>query len=80
MRIRERVSRGGHDVPEVVVRRRFARSISNFLLQYRPLADSWVLYDNTWATPQMIASKEQGQLRIVETALYNELDETFGKP
>lgn len=31
-RIRERVSRGGHDIPELVVRRRFDRSMSNFLL------------------------------------------------
>lgn len=31
-RIRERVLRGGHDVPEAVVRRRFGRSIANFLI------------------------------------------------
>lgn len=80
LRIRERVSRGGHDVPEAVVRRRFARSISNFLVHYRPLADSWVLYDNTWATPQMIASEELGRLRIIETRLYNQLKGNFGNP
>jgi predicted ABC-type ATPase len=31
-RVKERVSRGGHDVPEPVVRRRFDRSMQNFLL------------------------------------------------
>jgi len=30
-RVRERVLRGGHDVPEAVVRRRFDRSMRNFL-------------------------------------------------
>lgn len=40
LRIRERVSRGGHDIPEEVVRRRFARSTRNFLAHYRQLADS----------------------------------------
>lgn len=79
-RIRERVSRGGHNVPEHVVRRRFTRSLSNFFVHYRPLADSWVLYDNTGKTPQMIASEEQSQLRIIETQLYNALNEVFGKP
>jgi predicted ABC-type ATPase len=39
-RIRGRVSEGGHDVPEVDVRRRFDRSIKNFLVLYRALADS----------------------------------------
>lgn len=39
-RVRERVSRGGHDVPAPVVRRRFDRSMRNFLIQYRQLADA----------------------------------------
>lgn len=35
-RISDRVRRGGHDVPEPVVRRRFERSIRNFLLILPP--------------------------------------------
>ena len=79
LRIRERVSRGGHDVPEPVVRRRFARSISNFFIHYRPLAASWTMYDNRGKPPQIIASAEGQRVRIVETRLYNELIKTFGK-
>jgi predicted ABC-type ATPase len=78
-RIRERVLRGGHDVPEAVVRRRFDRSIRNFLVHYRLVGDSWNLYDNTAATPRIIASLEQGQLRIAETKRYNDLVEGFGR-
>jgi predicted ABC-type ATPase len=37
-RVRGRVLRGGHDVPEAVMRRRFERSIRNFLTTYRTLA------------------------------------------
>ncbi len=37
-RIKGRVSEGGHDVPEADVRRRFDRSIKNFLVLYRALA------------------------------------------
>jgi predicted ABC-type ATPase len=36
-RVKARVMGGGHDVPETVVRRRFDRSIRNFLLLYRSL-------------------------------------------
>src|SRR5258708_3765696 len=50
-RIKERVLKGGHDVPETVVRRRFTRSISNFFREYSPLADSWYLFDNTSTKP-----------------------------
>ena len=74
------MSLGGHDVPAVDVRRRFDRSIRNFLVQYRPLADSWNLYDNTSAVPRIIASEERGQLQVGEAKLYNDLAERYGKP
>jgi predicted ABC-type ATPase len=79
-RIRGRVSRGGHDVPVADVRRRFDRSIRNFLLHYRRLADSWTLYDNTAAVPKIIASQVRARLQIGETTLYNDLVGRYGKP
>jgi predicted ABC-type ATPase len=82
-RIRERVLRGGHDVPEVVVRRRFSRSITNFLVHYRLLADRWILFDNSAAALSIVASEEQGEeqgeLRIFETKLYNDLVVRYGR-
>jgi predicted ABC-type ATPase len=78
-RVRGRVLQGGHDVPEAVVRRRFDRSISNFLVHYRQPADSWTLYDNTGAVPSVIASEERGQLHLNEVRRYNELVKSYGK-
>ena len=45
-RVRQRVRNGGHDVPELEVRRRFYRSLRNFWTHYRFLADDWVLVYN----------------------------------
>lgn len=78
-RIRIRVLSGGHDVRVEDVRRRFDRSIRNFLRRYRPLADTWTLYDNTSRVPRIIASMESGQVQIYESPLYNSLIERFGK-
>lgn len=78
-RIRERVSRGGHDVPEAVVRRRFERSMRNFFLHYRPIVDRWILFDNSQRSPSVIARLEPGKLRIFESRLYNDLIETYGQ-
>jgi predicted ABC-type ATPase len=78
-RVRGRVLQGGHDVPEAVVRRRFDRSIANFLVYYRQLADSWTLYDNTGVVPSVIASEERGQLHLNEVRRYNELVKSYGK-
>lgn len=79
-RISERVSRGGHDIPETVVRRRFERSITNFLVHYRPLANSWTLFDNSAAALSIVATEERGQLRIIETKWYTELVKRYGRP
>jgi predicted ABC-type ATPase len=77
-RVRERVSRGGHNVPEAVVRRRFGRSITNFLARYRVLSSRWILYENSAAVPEIIASEEAGQLRVLDAKRYNDLVTRYG--
>lgn len=72
-RVAERVRNGGHDVPAAVVRRRFDRSIRNFLWWYGPLADPWILFDNSGAAPAMIASKKGGKLHIINKEIYEGL-------
>jgi predicted ABC-type ATPase len=46
-RVALRVTHGGHHVPEEDVRRRFERSRRHFVEDYVPLADEWVLWDNS---------------------------------
>jgi predicted ABC-type ATPase len=46
-RIASRVRQGGHPVARADVIRRFSRSWTNFQTIYRPLADSWAVYDNS---------------------------------
>ncbi len=47
VRVGDRVRLGGHHVPEEVVRRRFARGLTNFFGVYQNVLDSWRLFDNT---------------------------------
>jgi predicted ABC-type ATPase len=53
-RIAPRVKQGGHHVPAADVRRRFKRSWGNFQNVYKPLADSWAVYDNSGQSPKLI--------------------------
>lgn len=78
-RVRGRVLQGGHHVPDMVVRRRFDRSIRNFLIYYRPLGDKWIFYDNSASSPIVIASEEHGQLRVTDTKRYNDLVARYGE-
>jgi predicted ABC-type ATPase len=79
-RIKERVLRGGHDVPESVVRRRFEKSMRNFFGPFRTLADSWMLFDNSGGGLSIVASEEKGSLRILQGERYNELVVRYGTP
>ena len=78
-RVRERVLQGGHDVPESIVRRRFERSIQNFFAYYRQLGDSWILFDNSRATPSVVAFEKRGKRRIINRVLYEALIARYGR-
>ena len=54
-RVAQRVSEGGHDVPQAVVRRRFYAGWRNFERIYRDLVDAWAVYDNSGDVPLLIA-------------------------
>jgi predicted ABC-type ATPase len=53
-RIAARVRQGGHNVPRSDVFRRFKRGWENFESVYRPLADSWAVYENSGRTPRLL--------------------------
>lgn len=53
-RVAERVRQGGHDVPEVIIRRRFHAGKKNFSQLYRNIVDSWALYDNSGERPTVV--------------------------
>lgn len=46
-RVAERVRQGGHDVPELTIRRRFATGLKNFHNGYKSLVDSWLHFDSS---------------------------------
>jgi predicted ABC-type ATPase len=78
-RIRQRVLVGGHDVPELDVRRRVDRSIKNFLTNYRHLADEWILFDNLSVPPLVIASEQNAELKVINPYAYNNLTQAYGQ-
>ena len=80
-RVAERVRRGGHNVPEDIVRRRYARSLSNFFNIYRPIADSWLMLDNSVINaPNPIAWRNLGgPIQIVRIGPWDRLREEYEK-
>lgn len=53
-RVKARVTQGGHNVPEIDIRRRFAAGLKNFHEIYKQIVDAWTLYDNSGNMPYVI--------------------------
>ncbi len=53
-RVSNRVSERGHHIPEDVIRHRFEAGLRNFHNKYKDLVDSWVLYDNSGHTRNVL--------------------------
>ena len=45
-RVRRRVAAGGHDIPENVIRQRFAKSSRYLEELYKPIVDEWYIWDS----------------------------------
>ena len=69
-RVRQRVRKGGHDVPEDVLRRRFLPSLSNFFTLYLPLADEAVLFSAATIPPKVVTRWWSGIEEVIAPSLY----------
>jgi predicted ABC-type ATPase len=58
-RVAQRVRQGGHDIPEPIIRRRFAAGRENFERLYAPIVDAWALYDNSGSHPELLEWSEK---------------------
>jgi predicted ABC-type ATPase len=54
-RVAKRVARGGHDVPEPDIRRRFVRAYANFF-RYAGIVDEWLIWENGGTRAQAVAN------------------------
>jgi predicted ABC-type ATPase len=53
-RVAARVRQGGHDIPEAVIRRRFAAGLTNLERHYKAQVDIWTVYDNSGEEPRPV--------------------------
>ncbi len=72
-RVAQRVSNGGHNIPEEDIRRRFKRGIYNLLNLYMPICDSVLVYNNIKSPAQLVARKKASTMDIVEEEMWNQL-------
>lgn len=67
-RIADRVMKGGHNIPEDVIRRRYARGIHNLFHLYRDICDRWELVNNMYVYPVRVAT---GSLDLMDPGVWD---------
>lgn len=71
-RVAIRVSKGGHNIPENIIKRRYKKGLCNFL-GYAALCDSWYIYDNSGVKYELVAKKLNHKEEIFNFEVYNKL-------
>lgn len=63
------VAKGGHNIPEQIIRRRYVSGIKNFFRLYKDVVDLWEIWDNTQSPRCLIASGTKNQGTIIKEEL-----------
>jgi predicted ABC-type ATPase len=65
-RVAKRVREGGHNIPETVVRRRYARGLANLFDLDLPKGDTTCVFDGASFPPNPIAEIDREKERVLD--------------
>lgn len=72
-RVHDRVEKGGHNIPEDIIRRRYSTGIMYFFRDYSKVCDRWILADNSKIPFKVVAQGEK------DSVIYIKDPETYEK-
>lgn len=73
-RVAERVSKGGHDIPQDIIRRRYVAGINNLFKLFMPIVNYWAIFDNSETPRRKVAiGGKDSQTEIVNIELFNNI-------
>ncbi len=78
LRVAERVSHGGHNIPERDLDRRFPRSLRNLLLEFSSAADHCACFMNDSKEPVLIFEQEGETRKIYHDAYFQRITREAG--
>lgn len=73
-RVKERVRLGGHDIPELTIRRRYGRGLKNLFELYLPIADSWRIFDASGKIPIEVARFDDDGQSIFDEEIWEKIN------
>ena len=73
-RVAERVAKGGHNIPEPIIRRRYTAGLKNLFNPFMDQVDYWDIYDNSdYPRKQIACGGKNAKTIINEDILFNQL-------
>lgn len=73
-RVKTRVSEGGHNIENEVIRRRYKNGIKNLFEIYISIVDEVMIFDNSGGKPELIAEKTlESEVNILNEIKFNKL-------
>ena len=73
-RVAERVSKGGHNIPGPIVRRRYVAGINNLFQLFMNEVDYWTIYDNSeYPAVQVASGGKDDEVNIIIESTYNRI-------
>lgn len=73
-RVAERVAKGGHNIPEPVIRRRYTAGINNLFHLFMKEVDYWDIYDNSeYPRKQIACGGKNAETIVCEQSLFNHI-------
>lgn len=72
-RVRIRVREGGHNIPEVIIRRRYELGLRYFFSRYQTAVDNWTFVDNTQQLGEVIAEGAAEEFFVRNEEIWQEL-------
>lgn len=74
-RVKSRVEKGGHNIPEKVIERRYKKGIENFGKYFVNLCDGFFVFNNSGAVPELAVTGNGKQITIINQYIYKKLFE-----
>jgi predicted ABC-type ATPase len=76
-RVAQRVSEGGHNIPDETIRRRYHAGINNLFKLFIPIVDSWYVLDNSDSRDAKVVivakGEKNGKKEIKDISVYNKI-------
>ena len=76
-RVETRVKEGGHNIPELVIRRRYENGLKNFFGIFETLVNEWIFIDNSGEPYEIIAQKTLEDKAIRNSKLWISLEQKY---